>query len=75
MSCEHCTDPDGEPCFPTYGLAPHTHSGVDGNPMLGKTTVLPQDQWPNNFREDPSAPGKGIWWCPVCGDGKPSDDE
>ena len=73
MSCEYCTDPDGVPCFPVYGVGPHTHAGRDGNPLLGATIPLPRDEWPENYRESADEPGHGLWWCPHCGDGKPDD--
>lgn len=67
MSCEHCTDPDGTPCFPVYGVGPHIHSG----PAFGGTLMLAPEHWPNCYRENPDEPGMGVWWCPYCGDGKP----
>lgn len=73
MSCEYCTDPDGAPCFPIYGVGPHTHAGIAGNPLLGETIPLPREEWPENYRENPNEPGHGVWWCPHCGDGKPDD--
>jgi hypothetical protein len=72
MSCEHCTDPDGLPCFPIYGAGPHTVYEVPGV-GLGHSQPLPREQWPSNYREDPAAPGQGVWWCSHCGDGKPKD--
>jgi len=68
MTCEHCTDPDGSPCFPVYGVGPHTHK--PGSWMTGE--MLPPDSHPA-YREDPESPGHGVYWCPVCGDGKPED--
>ena len=65
MSCHYCTDPDGLPCFPVYGVGPHTHDA------RGKTILDDKDSWPDNFKEDPDTPGLGVWWCPYCGDGKP----
>jgi hypothetical protein len=50
MSCDYCTDPDGAPCFPLYGVGPHIHEGIDGNPLLGRTIPLPPDEWPDNYR-------------------------
>ena len=71
MACEFCTDPDGEPCYPQYGVAPHRHTGMDGTPLMGQTVVLPKSEWPSNFQE--REPGFGIWWCPDCGHGKPDE--
>lgn len=68
MSCEACTDPDGVPCFPIYGIGPHVHR-TDGS-----TQPTPKDQWPMAYREDPNCPGHGVYWCPVCGDGNPADE-
>lgn len=67
MSCEYCTDPDGVPCMPIYGVAPHTHD------VFGRTIPMPRDQWAGNFREDKDCPGMGLYWCQYCGDGKPND--
>lgn len=67
MTCEHCTDPDGQPCYPVYGVAPHRHDSA------GATVLLPRSEWPANFKQDASAHGLGTWWCPNCGDGKPAE--
>ena len=65
MSCEHCTDPDGKPCFPVHGLAPHTQDEA------GTTTgFLPTNQWPTNFVPDAEDIRTGTYFCPQCGDGK-----
>ena len=66
MACEHCTDPNGSPCYPVYGVAPHRHNDS------GATVLLPRAEWPPNFREDGAAAGLGIWWCAKCGDGEPA---
>lgn len=73
MSCEKCTDPDGEACFPLYGVGPHRHELSDMfYPLVGmKTVPLPPTEWPANYEEDPDCPGNGVWWCPYCGEGKP----
>lgn len=73
MSCKHCTDPNGEACFPQYGVGPHTHEERNGIPFFGSTKTLPREDWPDNYREDPNTPGLGVWWCPYCGEGKPED--
>lgn len=66
MSCKHCTDQDGAPCYPVYGVAPHRHDDS------GATVLLPRSEWPSNFSEDAGHAGLGTWWCPRCGDGKPA---
>jgi len=68
MSCEYCIDENGENCYPMYGLAPHKHIG--GEQGLFSTVMLPKEQWPSNFEEDPQCPGLGIWSCKHCGKGK-----
>lgn len=77
MACEHCTDPDGECCFPVYGVGPHRHQGLTGEPgsWIGSTVMLPKEEWPENYQEDADCPGMGVWWCPHCGEGKPSNVE
>ncbi|MEH6434344.1 hypothetical protein [Massilia sp. DD77] len=72
MSCEYCTDPDGAPCVPYYGVGPHRHAG---DKIIGSTVLLPEAEWPTNYREDPDEPGCGVWWCGHCGEGKPDDME
>ncbi len=68
MPCEWCIDPDGALCYPSYGIAPHTYS----DKLSFVPVILPRDQWPDNFREDPDNPGCGTYqWCPKCEDGKP----
>ena len=63
--CDYCDDGDGICVFPYYGLAPHTHD------VRGNTRILPKDQWGDNFREDPDAPGQGTYLrCPKCGRGE-----
>ncbi|WP_229510776.1 MULTISPECIES: hypothetical protein [unclassified Massilia] len=71
MSCEHCTDPDGQPCMPSYGVAPHECFYKIPGAKIGESRLLPREQWPDNFAEDPDSPGLGTYWCPVCGEGKP----
>ena len=70
--CPACLDPDGDCCYPVYGLAPHVHEweGL----TITDTRVLPREDWPDNFQEDPDPlfPGLGIYWCPFCGHGKPT---
>ena len=60
-----CTDPDGAPCFPLYGLAPHVHKPdrieFDLTPVAG-------------FTPDSDDPTNGVHWCPHCGDGRPETD-
>lgn len=68
MTCEMCTDPDGEECLPIYGMGPHRHRP---GPMIGSSEWLPRAEWPDNFVEDPDCPGFGTWYCPQCRDGLP----
>lgn len=72
MTCEMCIDPDGEACFPSYGVAPHECFHMIPGATLGQSKLLPRDQWPSNFREDPDCAGLGTYWCPHCGSGKPA---
>lgn len=69
MPCYYCTDEDGVPCFPIYGVGPHTHRN---GPVSGPVVHAPPSEWPENYLEDPDCPGHGTWWCPHCGDGKPA---
>jgi len=67
MECEICDDGEGGCVFPYYGVAPHTHRP---GPMEGSTLVLEKCEWPDNFAEDPEAPGLGTYTnCPLCGKG------
>ncbi|MET4696609.1 hypothetical protein [Endozoicomonas lisbonensis] len=76
MACEHCTDPDGDPCLPQYGLAPHTHDSKQKDPSkfdldewIGATRFYPREEWPDTFIEDPAAPNHGTWYCSYCKEG------
>lgn len=64
MSCEMCTDPDGVPCFPLHGLAPHIHK-LDS--IEFHTAPI------QGFTPDSGDPRQGVHWCPHCGDGKPAE--
>lgn len=72
--CEHCMNPDfpEDGCsFPDYGVAPHVHDFSATGSWIGSTRLLPREQWPSNFVEDPDAPGLGTYThCPMCGRGK-----
>jgi hypothetical protein len=70
MACQHCTDKNGTPCLPSYGPAPHRCFYKIGKPT-GQSEVLPEDQWPEGFTEDPDEPGLGTYWCTSCGAGGP----
>lgn len=67
MTCEFCTDENGECWAPMYGLGPHTHRPGD---MIGSTVLAPQQEAPG-FTPDPKEPGMGTWWCSHCMEGKP----
>lgn len=73
-TCPVCDDGEGSCVFPYYGVAPHTHNFGAG---LGySTTILPKDQWPENFQEDPDCPGLGVYLrCPECGAGEAPAEE
>jgi hypothetical protein len=72
MTCQHCDDGDGLSCFPMYGVGPHRHEMLTKtSPIIGSTRLLPESEWPDNYREDPDCPGCGTYWCPHCGEGKP----
>jgi len=66
MSCERCTDPDGIPCMPIYGLGPHAHTS-NGIVFTGAM--------PPGYTPDPDEPNMGVYWCPKCGEGKPQAKE
>jgi hypothetical protein len=77
MSCEFCKDPDdSECCFPTYGVAPHTHDMSKTGSVIGSTVILPESEWPDNFEPDKDVPGCGTYThCPKCGAGKRNSDD
>ncbi len=69
MSCEHCTDPDGERIFPYYGLAPHEHLYVNGRVVLGSTVFDSKETWPKNFMPDEDDDYAGTYThCLKCGE-------
>jgi hypothetical protein len=63
MTCEFCTDPDGNPCYPIAGLAPHEHTTKG-------LQFHPRDDWPDNYTPGKDDPYIGLWSCPHCGHGK-----
>lgn len=70
-SCDMCTDPDGVPCFPIYGLGPHEHRGKS---TIGSTVILDdRQQEVAGFTPSTTEAGMGFWWCPHCGSGKPAE--
>lgn len=71
MACEYCTDPNGDPCCPWYGKAPHTHGEEIGHGII-VTATLPREEWPDTFVEDPDEPGMGTYYCPHCREGMPA---
>lgn len=68
MTCANCVDPQGVPCLPQYGMAPHYHVLIPGNPAVLKAVFLPEAEWPQDFEEDPENRGYGVWFCLNCGD-------
>ncbi len=69
MPCDYCTDPDGEPCYPSYGVAPHITSWDSG-----ETVLIPVSPFLFNFVPDPESPGHGTWYCPRCLEGMPQSN-
>jgi len=66
--CEVCDDGEGGCVFPYYGVAPHKHAP---GPVIGSTVIDAPEMWPEEFREDPDAPGCGTYTnCPICGRGE-----
>lgn len=61
--CKTCCD--GE-YYSYYGLAPHKHNLNKTGSIIGSTEIEPDDKWPDNFSEDPDAPGCGVYSCPEC---------
>lgn len=67
--CEHCLGPDGECCYPYYGLAPHKHDLTKTGSMIG-STVFTDEPPPDNFvkdSEDPTGQTGVYAYCPECG--------
>ncbi len=57
---------DPETCLGCYyGVAPHRHD-LSGGSIIGSTRLLPREEWPANFDEDPEDPGCGIYHCDRC---------
>lgn len=75
MSCEHCKDPDGQLCYPSYGVGPHVCGWRMGKPVIGHSVGLPPCDWPEDFVVDidqwPTGvePPVGTWFCPHCREG------
>lgn len=59
-----CKNPDHD-MYPYYGLAPHRHD-LSGGSFIGSTRTEPKETWPAHFKEDPEAPGCGVYSCPDC---------
>ncbi len=66
-TCEHCKGEDG--CvYPYYGLAPHKHKLNPSSNTGLDTKIDNPTTWPENFFEDPEAPGCGTYThCLECG--------
>lgn len=67
MTCEHCKDPDGIPCFPMYGLGPHEHTP--------KGTFFYEAPTVPGYTPNPDEFGCGWYWCPYCEEGKPKEPQ
>lgn len=76
-----CTNPEHD-LYPHYGVAPHECFYKKGREFMpGQSTLLPRDQWPENFvleveeGEDPATitypSACGVFYCPSCLEGKP----
>jgi len=61
--CDHCIDPDGLPCLPEYGLAPHKSFSENGKVISSEFT----NEEDPDFEPDPDDPKVGIWYCPTKG--------
>jgi hypothetical protein len=68
MTCEQCVDPDGVPCLPQYGRAPHVHLPHPSFPSIIQAVPLPREEWPPEFEEDQGNLGYGVWYCTNCGE-------
>lgn len=62
---KECRNPHCD-MYPHYGVAPHRHNMARTGSVIGSTEILPKEQWPAHFREDPEAPGCGTYYCPDC---------
>lgn len=71
MTCAYCIDPNGDPCYPSYGPAPHECFFRIPGATIGQSRILPREEWPDNFVQDPDVPECGTWYCPHCRDGMP----
>jgi hypothetical protein len=68
MGCDHCTDPNGECCYPYYGLRPHHHDLSHTGSFIGSTVIDWMEPLPKNFEPDPDDPAMGTYThCPHCG--------
>ncbi len=68
MACNHCIDPDGDNCYPYYGLKPHTHDLSKTGSLIGSTIFDKEEKLPDNFQPDSECPGMGTYlYCPYCG--------
>ena len=66
--------------FPFYGVAPHVHQTKIKNGrihFIGSTAILPKEQWPDNFKQDPEDERCGEYLCPyneICKEKEEKDD-
>jgi len=67
--CEFCIDPDGNLCFPSFGIAPHVPTEPNG--IRGHQFVEPRPE--DGFIPDPDDSTVGIYYCTHCGCGKPEE--
>lgn len=61
--CDHCIDPDGLPCLPEYGMAPHNSFNEKGEIIESEFTGEDDP----DFEPDPEDPQGGVWFCSTKG--------
>ena len=65
--CDYCLDPNGDNCYPWYGLRPHSHDLSVGG-FLGSTVIDKSLLLPPHFKPDLENDNFGTYThCPKCG--------
>jgi len=65
--CDHCLDPDGQPCCPWVGVTPHRHKLTDigdGHSMLH---TIEDDSLFDETCMEMTKGGECIYYCPTEG--------